>query len=397
MTCLLYPAKIRSLKIFVGLKLQINPIPVKQSLKCEITSILYSAPVVDNLARKTFISLFVMALIQTRKVQFCELATVLNDKVKIASNQNRIEDFFRDVTIDFQSVARLMIALLPKKVKLRLTIDRTEWDFGKCQVNILMVLIGCGDLQLPLYWELLDNKSGNSSSQDRIDLLEKCFAIVDKKRIGLVAGDREFVGHKWIKYLKDNMLNFVMRFPRHHLLTTSSEETFAISELNLAVGQSCSFTNCLVDSCWGNVWVKRLTEHEYLYLFGNVDALFLGQLYRKRWCIETFFQNLKGRGFNLESTHLRHLDKLSKLVALVSLAYAFCASFGLYYHQKVQSISIRKHGYKVASFARYGLNQLREIIRSPPNEVASNWLLLEHLFRRLKRQLTQNQATILAG
>lgn len=302
---------------------------MKQSLRREITSILHSAPVVDNLARKTFVSLFLIGLIKIRKVQFNELAQVLNDEAKAASNQNRIEDFFREVDINFQAVARLMLTLLPKKVKLRLTIDRTEWDFGKCQVNILMVLIGCGDLQWPLYWELLDNKSGNSNSQDRIDVLEKCFAVVDRKRIGLVVGDREFVGHKWIKYRKDNRLNFVMRFPKHHLLTTRSQETFPIEELTLGVGQSCHFTNCLVDGCWGNVWIKRLDEAEYLYLFGNVEVHFLGQLYRKRWCIEAFFQNLKSRGFDLESTHLRSLSKLSKLVALVSLAYAFCMSYGL--------------------------------------------------------------------
>ena len=71
-----------------------------------------------------------------------------------------------------------------------------------------MVLVGCGELQRPLYWELLDNKSGNSSSKDRIDVLEKCFAVVDSKRIGLVVGDREFVGCKWVKYLKDNKLLF---------------------------------------------------------------------------------------------------------------------------------------------------------------------------------------------
>ena len=112
---------------------------MKQSLKGEITAILHSAPIVDNLARKTFVSLFVLALIQSRKVQFNEIANVLNDDVKVASNQNRIEDFFREVDINFQAIARLMLVLLPKKEKLRLTIDRTEWDFGKCQVNILMV------------------------------------------------------------------------------------------------------------------------------------------------------------------------------------------------------------------------------------------------------------------
>lgn len=370
---------------------------MKQSLKGEITSILHSAPIVDNLARKTFVALFITALIQTRKVQFNELATVLNDEAKIASNQNRIEDFFRDVTVNFQAVAQLMVALLPKKTKLRLTIDRTEWDFGKCQVNILMVLVGYGDLQLPLYWELLDNKSGNSSSQDRIDLLGKCFTIVDKKRVGLVVGDREFVGKKWIKYLKDNKLNFVMRFPKHHSITTIKGENFLLTDLKLSVGASHIFSNCLVDGCWGNAWVKRLDEDEYLYVFGSVKAGFLAQLYRKRWCIEAFFQNLKGRGFDLESTHLRSLTKLSKLVALVSLAYAFCASFGIYYHQKVQSIKTKKHGYKANSFARYGLNQLRSILRSPPSNPPSGWSLLERLLGWIKRQLSQNQFTILAG
>ena len=101
-------------------------LPMKQSLKSEITAILYSAPIVENLARKNFVSLFLLALIQQRRVQFCELASVLNDEAKIASNQNRIEDFFREVTINYQAVARLIMTLLPKHSKLRLTIDRTE-------------------------------------------------------------------------------------------------------------------------------------------------------------------------------------------------------------------------------------------------------------------------------
>lgn len=370
---------------------------MKQSLKSEITSILHSLPIVDNLARKTFVALFITALIQIRKVQFNELATVLNHRAKIASNQNRIEDFFRDVTLNFQAIAQLMVTLLPKNTKLRLTIDRTEWDFGKCQVNILMVLVRYGDLQLPLYWELLDNKSGNSNSQDRIDLLEKCFAIVDKKRVGLVVGDREFVGNKWLKYLKDNKLNFVMRFPKHHSITTSKGKTFSLTDLKLSRGASRTFWHCLVDGCWGNAWVKRLDEDEYLYVFGTVKAEFLAQLYRKRWCIEAFFQNLKGRGFDLESTHLRSLPKLSKLVALVSLAYALCVSFGVYYHQKVQSIKTKKHGYKATSFARYGLNQIRVILRESVSNPPKSWPLLKRLFSWLNHQLAQNQVTILAG
>ena len=170
----------------------------RTDLKGEITSILHTNPLVENLARKNCLSLIVPAMIQLRKIQFCELATVLNPSVKTNSNVNRIEDFFREVQLNFAAQATLILTLLPKNSKLRLTIDPTEWDFGQCQVNILMVLVGCGELQLPLYWEMLDNKSGNSNSQDRIDLLAKCCTVLDKRRIGLVVGDREFVGHQWI-------------------------------------------------------------------------------------------------------------------------------------------------------------------------------------------------------
>ena len=42
--------------------------------------------------------------------------------------------------------------------------------------------------------------------------------------------------------------------------------------------------------------------------------------YGKRWGIETLFGILKSRGFNLEGTHLREMERLSKLVALLRLA-----------------------------------------------------------------------------
>ncbi|TAE21848.1 MAG: IS4 family transposase [Cytophagales bacterium] len=336
---------------------------MKQKLQDEITQTLHSAPLVKNLARKKFVAAFILALIQSRKVQFNELAHHLNDEAKLDSNQNRIEDFFRDLELDYVMLATLLLSLLPRTVKLRICLDRTEWDFGKTQVNILMVLVGHGDLQLPLFWTLLDNKSGNSSSQDRIDLLERVFKVVDKNRVGLVVADREFVGQKWIKYLKEKGLNFVMRFPKHHLLTDAEAVSWRIEELALELNQGYCFTGVLVDGCVGNVWLLRLWETEFLYLFGNLESRLLGQLYRKRWSIEVCFQNLKGRGFDLGKTHLLSLSKLSKLVGLVSLGYAFCGSMGLYLHRKVQPIKIKKHGYKSASFARHGLNNLRAVLR----------------------------------
>ena len=52
---------------------------------------------------------------------------------------------------------------------------------------------------MPLYWELLNNRNGNSNAAQRIAVLEKCVTLLGRRRIGLVLGDREFVGHIWHK------------------------------------------------------------------------------------------------------------------------------------------------------------------------------------------------------
>jgi len=105
---------------------------MKQYCCNEITAILDNVPIVLNLARKKFIVLFVLAMIKTRSVQFCEVAQALNDEVKASSNETRIQDFFREVDLSYEQLAILLAMFLPKKGKVTLCIDRTEWDFGKC-------------------------------------------------------------------------------------------------------------------------------------------------------------------------------------------------------------------------------------------------------------------------
>lgn len=370
---------------------------MKQRLSAKITTILQRAPVVRNLARQKFVGQFVIALLKSRNVQFGEVAQHLNDAAKVASNETRIQDFFRETDLHYLVLAQLLLSLLPAQGKLRLCLDRTEWDFGRCQVNILLVTVGRGAFQVPLYWELLDNRSGNSNAADRIALLQVCVKLLGRERIGLVLGDREFVGQQWFKWLKDNGLNFVMRLPRHHLLTFSSGHQQAIADLGLAVGQRRRFAHCQVDGVWGQVWVKALAGNDFLFLFASAGLGWLDQLYAKRWTIEQCFQNLKGRGFNLEARHLRCRHKLRKLVALVSLAYACCLSVGTLADQKLRPIARKNHGYRATSLSRHGLNILRQLTR--PNTSAHQPLarLVECLADWLARQLLNLQLTKIVG
>ncbi len=70
-------------------------------------------------------------------------------------------------------------------------------------------------------------------------------------------------------------------------------------------------------------------------------------------------------------------EKLKKLVALVSIAYAFCASLGICYHRKVEKIRKKNHGYKANSFVRKGIDLIQEWFRaenSMPEKVHDRFL-----------------------
>ena len=65
----------------------------------------------------------------------------------------------------------------------------------------------------------------------------------------------------------------------------------------------------------------------------------------------------------MEQTHLKSNEKLKKLIALVSIAYGLCLNLGIYYHQKIKPIKRKNHGDKANSFARKGLDLIKEWTR----------------------------------
>ena len=107
------------------------------------------------------------------------------------------------------------------------------------------------------------------------------------------------------------------------MITRPDGTVAKIEELDLSPGKALILRDCIVDGVVAHVWVKRLETGDFLFLLGTVNAEFMGQLYRKRWTIETVFQSFKERGFDLESTHLQSIPKLKKLIALESIAVSY--------------------------------------------------------------------------
>lgn len=133
------------------------------------------------------------------------------------------------------------------------------------------------------------------------------------------------------------------------------------------------YDDCMIDGIWCNAMLKKLSDGDYLILAGNLPAKQLGGFYRRRWSIEVFFQSVKGRGFNLENTHLKSSEKIKKLLVFISTAVGVCVHIGKHHHRKIQKIKTKKHRYKSNSFFRKGLDILKEGLRNTNQEFLKIW------------------------
>ncbi|RZJ58135.1 MAG: hypothetical protein EOO55_01645 [Hymenobacter sp.] len=58
-----------------------------------------------SLVHQKFVGQFLIALLKSRTVQFGEVAQHLNDAVKVASNETRIQGFFRETDLNYLVLA----------------------------------------------------------------------------------------------------------------------------------------------------------------------------------------------------------------------------------------------------------------------------------------------------
>ncbi|MBN2011102.1 hypothetical protein JW960_17270 [candidate division KSB1 bacterium] len=108
--------------------------------------------------------------------------------------------FFHNFSIDFSVIAAFITSLVPNENDWVLTLDRTDWKFGKIPINMLVLGIAYKGAAFPFIWIALPKK-GNSDTKERIELLERFFEYFAIERIKYIACDREFVGETWFKFL----------------------------------------------------------------------------------------------------------------------------------------------------------------------------------------------------
>jgi hypothetical protein len=289
-------------------------------------------------SRIAFLSVYILALIKTKSVNSSDLATVLNPFAKKDSNQRRIENFYANQEVSYEIVAALILAILPTK-KYKISIDRTNWKYGKTDINIFMLCINYKGIGIPVYWTCLE-KRGNSNTAERIELLDAFISLFGQKRIKYLLADREFVGEEWFKYLIRKKIPFYIRIRENfylHDFDAKIRVKFFFGRPKPGVyrgGRICGVELNIVGRRLSKTERKEEKEEILIVVTNEAvsDPAETLKTYKERWEVETLFRVYKKKGFNLESTHITDPDRIRKLIALLSLALVWCYKIGVNPH-----------------------------------------------------------------
>jgi hypothetical protein len=330
-----------------------------------------------NLARLKCLSLLISAVLRHRTVNLSILSTENLSGAKNESCYRRFQNFFLKCALPQSSVGRLILSKIPKPAKgWVLSMDRTNWKYGKRHINILTIGIVVNKVAIPIVWTVLPQttKRGNSNSQQRIKLFARLLKLMEAKDIFALTMDREFGGEKWLKWLDQKKVGYVVRIKKNILVNGKSAHEHPVTRkgknktVRSIMGLKVFFANKVIQS------KGRRDSHLYVISnrFHGREAL---ALYRMRWGIEQLFSHLKKRGFDLEITHMTNAAKLEKLFAVVSLAFLFSFAWGCQLRKIRKSTAPMKR----KSIFRIGLEGILRLLNNPHLKEAerrefSDWL-----------------------
>jgi hypothetical protein len=216
--------------------------------------------------------------------------------------------------------------------EVRLILDSTKVSFAHQQ---LMVALAFRRRAIPIAWTWRKGAKGHSSARVQIALLSYVRTLLPGSVRVLVVGDSEFESGELQAQLDEWGWNYALRQKPNNQVQGAEQSLWQ------------SF-RALVKRPGQSVWMAgaRLTQRDRRRLnllahwaVGEDEPWLLAtnlpsrratlHAYRRRVWLDELFGDLKGHGFDLEASHLRHFQRLSRLTLAVVLLYDWLVTTGV--------------------------------------------------------------------
>jgi len=289
----------------------------------------------ERVTRLRNLAWLLVGICRGKSVHLSKVALKIPGDANTLSITRRLSRFLNNPAIRvrewYEPVARDVLQAMAGTVgEVRLIADGTKVGFGH---QLLMVAVAFRRRAIPIAWTWVRKSRGHSSAAKQLALLAYVRQLIPAKTLVLLVGDSEFGAVGVIQQLETWKWWYVLRQKANHQVKLGESDWHRFGNLVDKPGQSnwlgrglLTFKHAHPTNLLAH-WKKG--ENEPWLLATNLLSRreTLGA-YRRRMWIEEMFGDMKGNGFDLERTHLRHFLRLSRLTLAVALLYVWLISTG---------------------------------------------------------------------
>lgn len=284
--------------------------------------------------RMTTLSLMVSAIPKAKDLTQSGLAAEMPLEAQDTSLAQRQRRWCMNEHIDernyYEPIIRPFLQAM-SKATIPLILDTTDVGLN---CHLLTLAVGYQRRALPVVWQAGEGSRGHTDGQEQVDLLRYAHSILPASADVMVLGDGEF-GHcqllKWLEQVaqwryclrvaSDTYIRYEDQWRRIDSFDVQSGETLWLEQVYLT--RSTAFGPV-------NLWLTWDDKNDRLLpIVTNVD---LPQevtcWYGKRPWIEPLFGDVKGHGFDFQTSRLQHPERISRLMLAIALAYLWLCFLG---------------------------------------------------------------------
>ena len=313
-------------------------------------------------------------ILLSRSVHLSKIADKIPGKAALNSTIRRLSRLLEGAGVRVRSwyepVARdLLDSQANSSRQIRLIVDGTKVGFRH---QLLMISLAYRRRALPIAWTWIDSNRGHSSARKQLALLGYVHGLIPTDIPVLVVGDSEFGAVEVLRQLDGWGWQYVLRQKANHLIQADGQTWQRFGDVLQRSGQSAWLgQECLTQHHAYRVnllahW--QLGEKEPWLLATNLPTLRLAvSAYRRRMWVEEMHGDFKKHGFDLESSHLQHFLRLSRLTLAVALLYVWLVGVGSQVIKDGQRRWVDRSDRRDLSVFRIGYNMIeRHLTNSQP-------------------------------
>ncbi len=288
----------------------------------------------DCHTRRTNLIWLIVGLYLSQRVQTSMIVKRWPIAVKVSSLTRRLSRFLDNGAIRpavwFRPVARQLLARAAQQ-RLTIIVDASKVSAGH---QLVIVALAYKKRALPLAWTWVNYAKGAVSTETQRALFKRVRGLLPDGAQVILVGDAGFSSVLVLRELEDWGWHYVLRQKGKFLIQRTGQTGWErLDSLLTAAGQQVWLAGVSFTAKWQHtthvlaLWQAGY-ERPWLLTTNLNAARDARQAYTRRMWIEEMFGDWKGHGWDIETTHLRHPARLSRLVLALALLYIWLVLSG---------------------------------------------------------------------